>query len=211
MKAPPATLVVCGDATAPRKPGGLKPREIRLVHEKLGSGGHPQNVVIRLPQFVQDVLHLDDRILDLLEIAAYVFTGDRRIGRGSNDAVMFDAWSRDLHFIVPVRDFTFWNSRPVKDALNAALIFLTGHKSYTFTFQKGRATDPTGLFDHPGIVLPTKPLTKVVLFSGGLDSLAGATVMLDEVDTHLCLVSHLSGQTVLIPDTGATGSHRLPA
>ena len=43
---------------------------------------YPQNVHITLPDFVRRIYHLPDRFLDLLEIAAYVFSADRLVSKG---------------------------------------------------------------------------------------------------------------------------------
>jgi hypothetical protein len=66
-------------------------------------------------KFVDQVYHLPDRILDLLELAAYVFAGDRAAHRGAKDAVEYHAWLRSMHFVVKVRDAGFWNQPSVKE------------------------------------------------------------------------------------------------
>ena len=47
------------------------------------------NVHLGLPDFVRNVYHLPPRILDLLEIAAYVFAADRRTQRGKIHSVEY--------------------------------------------------------------------------------------------------------------------------
>ena len=69
-----------------------------------------KNVNLKLPNFVEQIYHLPDRILDLLEIAAYVFAADRWVPRGRKDAVEFHAWMRSIHFIIRVRESKFWLS-----------------------------------------------------------------------------------------------------
>jgi hypothetical protein len=69
------------------------------------------NVRIELPSFVEQLLHIPPRLLDLLEIAAYVYCADRWSYRGTKSAVEYQAWSRDFAFHIKVRDFKFW-SRP---------------------------------------------------------------------------------------------------
>ena len=95
------------------------------------------NVRLGLPDFVQSVYHLPDRFLDLLEIAAYVFAGDRLTLRGSKNTVEYHSWARNLHYVMRVRDHAFWSRTDVQDALRAALLFMTGDQSYDFTFQPG--------------------------------------------------------------------------
>lgn len=151
-----------------------------------------KNVTIKLPNFARQAYRLSVRILDLLEIAGYIYAADRLILRGSRSDVEYHGWARQLHFFIKVRDFDFWNSPTVQNKLVNALLFMTGDKEYQFTFQSGHSTPPTSLFDNPGIVLPEEGNTRVMLFSGGLDSLAGAVDLLENSKDVICLVSHQS-------------------
>lgn len=152
------------------------------------------NVHIELTRFVRDVLYLPDRILDLLEIAAYLFAADRRLYRGKRDAVEYHRWSRKVHFIIKVRDIGFWNQSSVKKLLNDALVFTSGDLSYDFTFEGGHATPTTSLFDNPNVVIDHGGENHVLLFSGGIDSLAGAIHQLKNTTSRISLISHQSGQ-----------------
>ena len=156
------------------------------------SGRERPLVRLGLPDFVRSVYHLPDRCLDLLEIAAYVFAADRLTSRGSREAVEYQAWSRNLHFVVKVRDYQFWCQPSVRDALEAVLRFATGDQDYRFTFQAGHATPPTNLFDSEDFSMEHEGDLSIMLFSGGIDSLAGAVQRLEQTDEHVCLVSHLS-------------------
>ena len=82
-----------------------------------------RNVNLLLPDFVRGVYHLPDRLLDLLEIASYVYCADRMIRRGSPDAVEYHSWSRTFEFVIRVRDEAFWNKSETKEALSVALKF----------------------------------------------------------------------------------------
>jgi len=155
-------------------------------------GMQEKNITIQLPRFVRQAFRLPDRILDLLEIAGYIYAADRLISRGPRDAVEYHSWARRLHFIVKVRDYSFWNDASVQHKLAEALVFMTGDKEYEFTFQAGHSTPPTSMFDDPGIVLPEDGNLRVMLFSGGLDSLAGAVDLLEDSKDVICLVSHQS-------------------
>jgi len=53
-----------------------------------------QNVRIKLPEFICPVNYLPPRILDLMEIAGYVFAADRLLKRGKINAREFHAWER---------------------------------------------------------------------------------------------------------------------
>lgn len=149
-------------------------------------------VQLELPAFVRSVYNLPDRLLDLLEIAAYVFAADRLSSRGSRKAVEYQAWSRSLHFVVKVRDYEFWRQSNVSEALGAVLLFATGDREFTFTFQPGHATPPTSLFDKEGLAIKQRNDLSVMLFSGGIDSLAGAVQLIEQTSDQVCLVSHLS-------------------
>ena len=152
------------------------------------------NVRLGLPDFVRSVYHLPDRCLDLLEIAAYVFAGDRLTARGSKDSVEYHSWARHFQYVVRVRDHAFWSRPDVNEALRASLVFVTGDQAYEFTFQPGHGTPPTSLFDSEQFQVEESDSLTIMLFSGGLDSLAGAVQRLEETNDRICLVSHQSSQ-----------------
>ena len=156
------------------------------------SGGDKPNVRIGLPDFVRSVYYLPPRCLDLMEIAAYVFAGDRLISRGNRVAAEYQSWARNLHYVLRVRDYDFWSQSAVQDALRSALEFVTGDRTYEFTFQPGHTTPPTSLFDKEHFQVETTTGLSIILFSGGIDSLAGALQRLRESDDSICLVRHQS-------------------
>lgn len=182
-------IVLCNAAPKsliPRRKNDKEP--LRLDY---ASGG---NVRLRLPDFVRSVGTLPIRVLDLLEIAAYVFAADRLTDRGAKDALVFDSWSRVFDFAIKVRDADFWNDSSTKDKLIELLLYISGDREYQFKFIGGYSTDPTHLFDREEFrIEPTKP-HHVMLFSGGLDSLAGAIHHLNTTSDIVCLISHRSGQ-----------------
>ena len=69
--------------------------------------GATSNVKLLLPDFVRGVLHLPPQLLDLLEIASYVYNADRMTRRGPRYAVEYHSWSRTLEFVIRVRDEVF--------------------------------------------------------------------------------------------------------
>jgi REase_DpnII-MboI len=151
-----------------------------------------RNVHVALPELVWALGHIPPRTLDLLEIAAYVYAADRYSSRGHSDAVEYSAWGRQFQFRIRVRDHRFWRSTRVRKALSSVLGFLTGDAGYDFEFYPGHSTPPTSLFDVPGgFDSPASPAS-VALFSGGLDSLAGAIEYLSSCRDRLILVSHQS-------------------
>lgn len=147
-----------------------------------------------LPDFVRSVGTIAPRILDLMELAGYLFAADRLTARGQADALMFDSWSRSFHVVAKVRDPEFWNSHSTKRSLTDLLCFMTGDREFRFEFLPGHATDPTHLFDSEEFKIAPDGRHHVMLFSGGLDSLAGAIERLNASSDVVCLVSHRSGQ-----------------
>lgn len=171
-------------------------KKLRLEYR----AGNQRNVRIALPLFVQQLLHVPPRLLDLLEIAAYVYCADRWSRRGAKTAVEYHAWSRDFVFHVKVRDYDFWARVDVREALSVALSFLSGDRSFEFEFQPGHETPAENLFDLQGISQTDAKDARISLFSGGLDSLAGAYEVLKNSGDNVCLVSHRSSQ----PQIGKT-------
>lgn len=149
-------------------------------------------VRLNLPTFVSKVLHIPDRLLDLLEIAAYVYAGDRSRDRGPLDAVEYNSWGRYLRFHIRTRDAAFWEATPEPATLaSECLRWMTGDCEYEFVFTGGHTTPAANLFDAAAVALPPPrgPIA-VMPFSGGLDSLAGALDLLNNSDNHVVLVSH---------------------
>ena len=142
MKNVSPRIVLCNGADSPQQ---LDQSKLITLEYRESTGS--SNIKLTLPNFVLDVFHLPDRILDLLEIAAYVFCADRLTSRGSKDNVEYHSWSRLFHFVIKVRDFDFWNTHDVKEKLKEALVFMSGDRAYHFTFQPGHSTPPVGLFD----------------------------------------------------------------
>jgi 7-cyano-7-deazaguanine synthase in queuosine biosynthesis len=183
---PQTRIILANGADGPKNAGA----PLRLDYIQ----GHEGYIVrMGLPKFVQDVYHLPPRVLDLLEIAGYVFAADRCITRGPRAAVEYHAWSRSLQFHIRVRDYNFWAQPRVGATLSRALEFMTGDAAYEFAFEPGHSTPPTNLFDRPGFSLGSgKTRVQVTLFSGGLDSLCGALELLESERSKVVLVSHQS-------------------
>lgn len=190
MRAFTQNVFLCNGATKPAK----VPADAKVVDLSYSKGDPNRLVNLKLPRFVDQVYHLSPRILDLLEIAAYVFAGDRWTHRGPKDAVEFHAWPRLMRFAVRVREAEFWNTPEVKEKLIAALTFMTGDREYVFEFPPGHSTPPTSLFDREEFRIEHNRPTSVALFSGGLDSLTGVLDRLHSTQEGICLISHQSGQ-----------------
>jgi hypothetical protein len=115
-----------------------------------------------------------DVFLDLLDIATYVYAADQAIKRGGSTGQDWgEDWRRVLHFGVPVRLPEVWCDLDVRSALIAVLSFLS-EDEYHFAFEPRKGRDRFegyGLFKEGRL---GEGFEEVVLFSGGLDSLAGA-------------------------------------
>lgn len=152
-----------------------------------------KNVKIKLTDFVTGIYKLEDRYKDLMEIASFVFAADRKASRGNDEIVEAHSWSRSFEIHIGVRDLQFWLSEEVKALLSKLLKFITGDHIYEFYFYQADSELPYTLFDNDEFkVKPENPLN-VLLFSGGLDSLAGAIETLAKTEKDVCLVSHQTG------------------
>lgn len=161
------------------------------------------NVMFGFDNFVKNPEALPSRILDLLQIASYIYCADRLVDRGKRSSVNNDAWARSFEFHIPVLDHDFWTSIKVINAMGEALKFMTGDRNYSFVFNKATRSiflneneRQLSLFTNEYVTLDEADKTDVMLFSGGLDSLAGAIERLNDSSRKLCLVSHKSNNTV---------------
>lgn len=169
--------------------------------------GDNHRIRLHLPDFVRSVGTIPPRVLDLMELAGYLFAMDRLTTRGQPDALTFDSWSRSFHVAMKVRDAKFWGNEATKQKLNDLLLFMTGDREYRFNFQPGHTTDRAHLFDSEEFQATPELSHHVMLFSGGLDSLAGAIDRLNNSNDIVCLVSHRSGQ----PSTATTQTRLVDA
>jgi hypothetical protein len=182
-------LCLCSGATVPQGHPLLAGRELLA----LDAVGDDPSVHIRL----HDVAHvflqqLSPRLTDLIEIAAYVYAADCAVRRGQEWTAdhSVEAWERDLHFVIPVRDAVFWSRPDVQEELREVLNFLSDDQ-YGFTFCGLTKDRPLQQYIELGKFKdwPFYGIERVVMFSGGLDSLAGA---LDSAASgkNVVLVSH---------------------
>jgi len=174
---------------------------LNLLHKPIGD--IPANIIIEYAKFVRDPEAIPKRILDLLQIAAYVFCADRMKHRGERDCLNNEPWARSFEFNIPVYDVVFWNDEKTKSALSSALEFMTGDRKYSFIFHQLSASvlpdkeQQLSLFANEYETIEESDATDIMLFSGGLDSLAGAVQRLNELPNRkLCLVSHKANNTV---------------
>ena len=165
----------------------------------LDSIGPNPNVNIRFENVTRALhQHPPARLVDLLEIASYVFTADCATDRGEEwtDDDSKEAWGRDFAFVIPVRDPAFWRAPAITSLVKEGLGFLSNDK-YSFTFvplTQDRTEQHYFEFTERKDWVFHAP-KRVVMFSGGLDSLAGAVETASTGD-HVVLVSHRSVSTL---------------
>jgi hypothetical protein len=190
-------IILCGGIKLPIKYRTFNPAHItNLTYDK---SSPLQNVNLELPHFIANLnCHFPPRIKDLLEIAGYVYAADRLVKRGNPISVEYHSWSREMHFHIKVRDYEFWKRKNTIAKLSEALTFMSGDLNYQFTFIKGGKDIGQGnLYDVEGISLNASANSVIALFSGGLDSLAGALEVLETTDKNLILISHRSNNSAI--------------
>ena len=130
---------------------------------------------------------------DLLEIAAYVLAADAATDRGDPTLPdMGEDWRRRFRFVIPVRRPEVWASSELTALLADTLGFLS-EDDYRFEFvDLRRRFRSNSYFDFRNPVGDDESADEVVLFSGGLDLLAGAVEDLLGGRKRVVLVSHHS-------------------
>jgi hypothetical protein len=176
-------LFLCGMTPAQRAQykGG---RELRLH-------GSSPNVILEVDDIRKRLVGVEAQLLtDLLELAVYVFAADCSIRRGGPTFPGMGAtWRRTFKLVVAVREPGLWAEQGRLAALTEALHFLSDDD---WTFEFVDLQDPPkiqhyfkfsdGSTDRPGD-------TSIVLFSGGIDSFAGAVHELTTSNQHVVLMS----------------------
>lgn len=162
--------------------------------------GASPNIELKI-QDIKDTLmsNVPPVLLDLLEVASYVYCADQRTPRGDQYlGGMGKHWHKPMNFVIPVRQPDTWNGPDVQKALKDCLRFLSDH-SYEFEFVQG-ANDLNTPQDY--LDLWTGENTAgfapddICLFSGGLDSFSGAVEDLVANNKSLVLVGHYSASKV---------------
>ncbi|MBI5716617.1 MAG: 7-cyano-7-deazaguanine synthase [Burkholderiales bacterium] len=204
-------VILCGGLTATGKARGQEVVPLLLW-------GKDYNVTLKVSDISQKmVANVAPELIDLLEIATYVYCADQATTRGGNSSQDYGAkWRRQLQFHIPVREPELWSSKPVRTALCATLGFLSDDE-YEFTFKKLARPPPADQYlDFGAGGASGFQAEEVVLFSGGLDSLAGAVQEAIINKRSVALVSHRSSpkidskQKALVQDLLARGQARQP-
>lgn len=191
--------VICGELCSTRE---CSSTELNLLDYDFNE--IKANVLFDYKKFVATPEEVPKLVVDLLQIASYIFCADRMANRGSRESISNASWARTFQITIPVSEIEFWETDIVKQRLNDVLTFMTGDRKYEFTFVKSniRAVsleDPQlKLFSDAESEVLNATDADVMLFSGGLDSLAGAVERLNIYpDKKLCLVSHKSATVPL--------------
>jgi len=125
-------------------------------------------------------INVPSRHSDLLDIAMAAYMADRRTRRcapaGKRDRFGL-CWSRSLHVRIPVREPDFWNRPPVLATLVELLGWLTDD-AWRLEFAPRPAPRRPAETQGHLFTSPVRQPAAAALFSGGLDSLAGAAVEL---------------------------------
>ena len=181
--------VLCGDV--PPVPGDAG--EDRLVLDAGAPRGADTRVNLRVDRITRAmVANLPARIADLLEIACYTYCADQFARReGQTMTSMGAGWRRRFRFRVAVREPDFWNAAEANVLLSETLGFLSEDRWEFEFFPTRREVDAQGFLELHGEGPDTtfNP-GRVLLFSGGLDSLAGAAEALLQEGVPVVLVSH---------------------
>ena len=187
---PNTAIFLCGLSKAQRSSYGAG-RQFHLH-------GAEVNVRLELDDIRRQLVEAEPPLLtDLVEIAAYVFAADCSVRRGGPALKgMGERWKRRFHLVVAVRAPGLWTQPQILHALSGALEFLSGD-AWTFEFvENASPTDLSAYLNYSNADPATPSDSAVVLFSGGLDSFAGAVQELNSGDRHVILVSRrLGGMT----------------
>jgi hypothetical protein len=156
-------------------------------------------------------------IVDLIEIASYVYCADQAVTRGGEAC---SCWAPPgdvtLSFHIPVRLPHIWSSPPVLEALKSTLSFLSDDE-YEFRFEpRKNAVSIQQYLRFGDTDSEVKEIEEVLLFSGGLNSLGGAIQESVLEGRRVALVSHRSNprisnrQARLVQELHALSKHSPP-
>lgn len=177
--------IVC-DGVAP----GVIPEDFETL--ELAVQGKAKNVELKVAAISKALMgNIPDAVMDLLEIGAYVYCADQHLSRGTEILKDYGKdWRRDLHFKIPVRDVELWQRDDLTQALEKTLGFLSG-ETYRFEFEKAVSPVRQESLYFEFTDDPLQP-EDVCLFSGGIDSCAGAVEQIVGSGRKLALVGHHS-------------------
>ena len=172
--------------------------------------GSPNRVNLRIDQISQRLAaDLPDVLTDLLEIAAYVYCADQFTSRGTTQMTSMGAkWRRRFRFKIPVRQPDVWNEPKVQESLRGTLGFLT-EDNFDFEFVPSNRPAPLQSYlPFDGAEGQSFSPDEIILFSGGLDSLAGAVDALIGSGRKVALISHQASRMIASKQNALVGHLR---
>jgi hypothetical protein len=98
----PERLVLCGEAKRVGAESILR----------LALDGRSQNVMLKLEDISKRLVqNIPDLLIELIEIASYIYCADQATSRGGDAQVgMGSGWRRAFRFVIPVRDPDHWSN-----------------------------------------------------------------------------------------------------
>ncbi|WP_337875288.1 7-cyano-7-deazaguanine synthase [Elioraea sp.] len=200
-------LVVCGGL-----PAAATGKEDVLELDATASEGAASRVNLKLGdlsvRMVEDLPHV---LTDLIEVAAYVYCADQFTRRGGETmSDMGRDWFRRFRFRIPVRRIDLWQRADIRETLIETLASLSDDH-FDFDFVPHPEPQPTGLqpyLDFGDSVESGFIPDDVILFSGGLDSFAGAVESLVGRGRQVALVSHRASPMIISKQSGLVAALR---
>lgn len=101
--------------------GGFPPPVATEKHRtiKLWLSGHWKNVHLRITDLSERAAaNIPDELVDLTEIAAYVYSADQAATRGNDDEDVEHVgarWRRNFHFFISVRRPQLWSQKGITE------------------------------------------------------------------------------------------------
>ena len=179
---------------------GLSPTQ-RTAYEggrELHLHGSRKNLRLEVDDIRGRLSEVEPKLLtDLVEIASYVFAADNLVSRGGDVLRnMGKAWRRRFRLVIAVRQPGIWKEPQHLHALCTALQFLS-EDNWDFEFiSLEKPPSIQTYLTFTDVDVEKAAGTTIVLFSGGLDSFAGAVHELLEGNQHVVLLSRrLGGMT----------------
>jgi hypothetical protein len=185
--------ILCGGSSLSTRSKQWK--TAKTVRLAIGQGASPIHLDIgSIPKRLAS--NLPPVAADLVELAAYVYTADGACTRGGDREFEYgEKWRRNFRFDVPVRVPQLWSSAAVRNALTEALGFLSDD-DYEFHFHQLERPPLLESYLFDGADLGDGGIEEVMLFSGGLDSFAGAVQEVLVGHRRTALVSHVSTEKI---------------
>jgi 7-cyano-7-deazaguanine synthase in queuosine biosynthesis len=131
---------------------------------------------------------------DLIAVAVTAYVTDRAVRRtaprGAGGSLL---WQREFELNIPVADPSRWNQEGIRDLLSDSLGFLTEDR-WRFRFSQRQVKYHTPLQQ---VLFPPVSPARVGLFSGGLDSLAGLALDLENQEGTVIAVTCATSSRLL--------------